>query len=150
MAEYGPYELPDFAPGERDQLLARMQAVTAAEPDLCANGFRHVDGRKTFAADRARMLTDEYLKEFRTAFPFLRAIGKTKTVNRRSSYGLKHNCENWTGFYIANGVFIAAAISEGFTAYRREYHGPNCAFNMSKRDLNDLMKQAEESEKVRK
>ncbi len=53
-----------------------------------------------------------------------------KTINsRRSSYGLKHDAENWAGIYVTNGAFIAAAVAEGYR-YEQIDRGPNANFNM--------------------
>jgi hypothetical protein len=64
---------------------------------------------------------------------WLRQFNKTKTLNKRSgtSYGLKHVAEEDIG-YITNGVFIAAAIAEGFRVKRCSDNSPNGRLNISK------------------
>jgi hypothetical protein len=55
---------------------------------------------------------------------------RLKSFNKRgTSYGLKHIAEHDMG-YCTNGVFIAAAIAEGFRV-RREGRSPNAVFNIS-------------------
>ena len=61
---------------------------------------------------------------------WLRGQTKRKTLNKSgTSYGLKHVAERDVG-YITNGVFIAAAVAEGFRVVRiRET--PNAWLNIS-------------------
>lgn len=55
--------------------------------------------------------------------------GPRKTVNLDyGSYFLKHVVERWSGEYIPNGAFIAAAIEFGCKYIRQ---GPNARFNLS-------------------
>jgi hypothetical protein len=59
----------------------------------------------------------------------------TKTLRvARSSYGLKHQVEDWTqkksSTYIANGAFIEAARLEGYRMERAAFGSPNAVFNM--------------------
>jgi len=52
-----------------------------------------------------------------------------KTINfDYGSYFLKHVVERWSGVYIPNGAFIAAAIESGCKYVRQ---GPNARFNLS-------------------
>jgi hypothetical protein len=48
-----------------------------------------------------------------------------------STYGWKHLAENWTGAYVSNGMFIAAAKSLGFTV-RQTPGTPNGLMNLGK------------------
>lgn len=51
------------------------------------------------------------------------------SINKsHGSYFLKHVIERWSGEYIPNGAFIAAAIESGCDYIRR---GPNARFNLS-------------------
>jgi hypothetical protein len=47
-----------------------------------------------------------------------------------TSYGLKHVAEEEI-CYMPNGIFIAAAIAEGFRVKRVSYASPNAQFNIS-------------------
>lgn len=61
-----------------------------------------------------------------------------KTINtKRTSYGLKHITERHLKTYIGNGVFIAAALVEGYQ-YQILCGGPNVSFGMSERSLKVL------------
>ncbi len=50
--------------------------------------------------------------------------------SKRSSYGLKHTVENWSGQYIANGAFIEAVKRLGYGFRRCSYGSPNAEFRM--------------------
>ena len=73
---------------------------------------------------------------------WLKDIQKIKTINKSSSsYGLKHIVERYlkatkTGYYVSNGIFIAAAISCGFR-YKEcdKKNSQNLFFNMSEKSL---------------
>ena len=57
---------------------------------------------------------------------------KIKTINKSGiSYGLKNVSEKDIG-YLTNGVFIAAAIAEGFRVVRDGNDSPNACLNISK------------------
>lgn len=72
----------------------------------------------------------EALAQFTAARFWLSHFSKLKAVNPLgSSYGLKHVAEPDIG-YCTNGVFIAAALAEGFTV-RRVDDSPNALFNIS-------------------
>lgn len=93
--------------------------------------------RNIIFEQKRRELLDE-LEQFKTACRWLRHQKKIKTFNRkRGSYGLKHIVENWASVnklkqtYIANGIFIAAAIHMGFEFRRRSRKSPSMIFNIS-------------------
>jgi hypothetical protein len=68
---------------------------------------------------------------------WLRQWPKVKAVNRSgTSYGLKHIAEAEIG-YITNGVFIAAAIAEGFCVERCNSRCPNAWLNITARVWSD-------------
>jgi hypothetical protein len=76
------------------------------------------------------MLLPRSVQQFETARLWLRQFSKVKSSNRRgSSYGLKHVAAHDIG-YVTNGIFIAAALAEGFTVQRC---GPNAWINISSR-----------------
>ena len=77
-----------------------------------------------FAEERAALFEPRSLDQFDKARKWLRQFRKLSSLNRRgTSYGLKHVAEPEIG-YVTNGVFIAAAIAEGFTIARAD-NGPN-------------------------
>jgi hypothetical protein len=103
-----------------------MQRILVAEPELNAHGFGAYDeqhkSREQAAAEiqagREGMLTEGELERFEMARAWLRRFTKTKGFPRDfSSYGLKHVAE-WDIGYTTNGLFIAAAIAEGFPVKR--------------------------------
>jgi hypothetical protein len=119
--------------------------VLAQFPDLTAPGFdsyyaaRHEhknaqrvrDGLEPEVRSQPTALTDpEVRRQIARARSFLRkTCCRTKTMRRKhSSYGLKHEAERWSGAYISNGAFIAAASLEGYTIERER---PNACFSLS-------------------
>lgn len=106
-------------------------------------GKKRSEIEKELAASRASMLSSEAVMEFMKACEYLSQFGKRKTINyRASSYGLKHSAEKYlkekhediSGYdpYVANGMFIAAAIHLGFD-YKAD--GPNLLFNISSKPI---------------
>lgn len=118
--------------------LAKLQIRRAmdAEADLTTAGFGiGWDRRETPAERRAKkaqwrvdLLHDVSADEFELARLYVDQLAPRKTLNRDfSSYNLKHQAERLSRFrgiathlgnYVPNGVFIAAAISAGFTVKR--------------------------------
>ncbi|WP_184719108.1 hypothetical protein [Caulobacter sp.] len=106
------------------------------EADLTTAGFGvGWDRRETAAVRRekkrqwrADLLHDVSADEFELARLYVDQLVPRKTLNRDfSTYGLKHQAERLSrdrgiaahlGNYVPNGVFIAAAISAGFTVKR--------------------------------
>ena len=123
--------------GEITAAAAEMERILEQEPQLSDFGFGLSDFYKTreeaaakFREDRKRIRDLDSLAEFIAARGWLRRFAKLEAFNRRgNSYGLKHVAEHDIG-YVSNGVFIAAAIAEGFRA-RRINNGPNAIFNIS-------------------
>ncbi len=124
---------------------AAIAAVMEQQPELGSGGFRTWDGRRTvkenaddFRADREEMLESHSVAEFMRAVAFLRTKEKARTVSRkRTSYGYKHEAERFhrdlapgANPYVANGLFIAAALHLGFTV-KRDGHGPNAFVNIA-------------------
>lgn len=80
------------------------------------------------AQSREEMFEQRSIDQFESCCNWLRSFPKTKSINRRvTSYGLKHLAERDID-YVTNGIFIAAAIAEGF---RFERVGPNAVFNIA-------------------
>ena len=90
-------------------------------PELTIFGVGiYENGRGLSKPERDRKFQEDQESLIQSVEPFdktcawLSQIEKIKSINtRRSSYGLKHIAEKDIG-YIANGVFIAAAIHCGF------------------------------------
>jgi hypothetical protein len=88
-------------------------------PDLGQFGF----GTQPPAID------ENFLTQVATARRwFAGASGRSRLVERRGSYAVKHLVEQACNTYITNGAAIAAAVLEGFTPVRGKYQGPNCRF----------------------
>jgi hypothetical protein len=115
----------------------QMRGIMGDWPLLCTNGLSSYPGRtreersERLRESRADRLSDRYLDEFERSRRWLRLIPKRQTINRAgSSYGLKHQAEDYIG-YVSNGMFIAAAIAEGFRVKRCDSGSPNAYFNIS-------------------
>jgi hypothetical protein len=132
-----PADETDLPPDEIAAAAVDMERILEQEPHLSDFGFGLADFYKTreeavtkFHEDRKRISDSDSLAQFVVARGWLRRFSKLKSVNRRgSSYGLKHVAEHDIG-YVTNGVFIAAAIAEGFSVRRIE-SSPNAWFNIS-------------------
>jgi hypothetical protein len=109
---------------------ADMKAVLAGEPELGDFGFGiyHRDREKSakeqaekLAWNRDRLREPKSLAAFLVTRVWLRQFRKLRHLNKTgSTYGLKHVAEHDVG-YITNGVFIAAALAEGFRVKRIGY-----------------------------
>jgi hypothetical protein len=116
---------------------AEMERILEQEPTLSDFGFGLADFYKTreeavvkFREDRERICDSNCLAEFIAARGWLKQFAKLKSFNKRgSSYSLKHVAEHDIG-YVSNGVFIAAAIAEGFRV-QRIGDSPNAWLNIS-------------------
>jgi hypothetical protein len=95
-----------------------------ASPEDCASDWDRTD------------YTDELLaREVAVATAWLGLLERTAKVNPySSSYGLKHDCERYSRFYVCNGAFIMAAIRSQFMVERIE-RSPNAAINVSNRSV---------------
>ena len=119
---------------DRSQSMKTLQEIKKEYPQLTTNGWTYYS-----RIDRKEIGSGDILnrpKEFQAICDFLTDnIGHRKTMNYNgSSYGLKHTIERAIGHYIANGMFIAAALACDYKMKR--YHGPNAFFAMSQKDLN--------------
>jgi len=134
-AAVDPQTLPPVVLAEA---LTLMKRILAACPDLCNFGFSVFDPRhKTasqqeaeFAEEREAICQPRSLVAFIATRKWLHGKPKISRLNKKaSSYGLKHVAENEIG-YITNGVFIAAALAEGFKV-QRIGDTPNAWLNIS-------------------
>ena len=122
-----------------DQLAAAaadMASVLDREPHLSDFGFgapdrRPAGERAAFEREnRETIRAPRSLAQFMAARAWLRRFRKIRKLSPPgSSYGLKHRAEYDIG-YITNGVFIAAAIAEGFKVERIR-SSPNAQLNIS-------------------
>jgi hypothetical protein len=133
-----PASEADLTPSELASAAADMERVLEQEPDLNEWGLGAADWRPT--ADERDAFVREYRKTIRAsrslasfiaARLWLSRFAKTKALNRRgSSYFLKHVAERDIG-YLTNGVFIAAAIAEGFRVQRVGRDNANAWLNIA-------------------
>jgi len=105
---------------------AALAAVAKNWPDLGYFGFMAPGDA---SAQRAELL--RATREFQVAFAWLSQVTKTASFNPISSYDIKEAAELWSGEYIANGVFIAAAIRAGIRV-KRIPGTPNAELGISK------------------
>lgn len=118
----------------------KLDLVMHQWPELTYPGFFVPEYRESpadqiarKAADRDRMLTEDALEQFNRSVEFIIAELGMPVIKGKpaSSYYLKHRAEEWIATagaadYVSNGMFIAAAISEGFKP--RQITGLNCNF----------------------
>ena len=123
----------------QEEAVARIARVMDAWPDLSLNGFDYIGGmpRADFDADRDLMLDDWRIVQFQRATLYLstRCRHGTRIRTRSDSNAFKLRAERALGEmgienkYIANGVFIAAAISLGYRVRQISY-SPNAWINI--------------------
>jgi hypothetical protein len=127
----------DFTPAQIAAAVIAMERILEREPELSDFGYglsdfqsTHEERVATFKTNRQLIREPRSLAQFLAACRWLGQFAKIKSFNKRgTSYGLKHIAERDIG-YVTNGVFIAAAIAEGFRV-RREGRSPNAVFNIS-------------------
>jgi hypothetical protein len=121
-----------------------VRAIMKREPHLSQAGYPYIDPRHSpaereaqWAEWRAAMLTADAIGQFVRAKEFLeQAVRTEKPVRRISSYGYKHQAERFQKelkaphHYVANGMFIAAALDLGFQI-RRIPGSPNVYLNIA-------------------
>ncbi len=131
-----------------ERLRQDMERVMDSAPELSDFGYGVFSPRsKTsaqrldeLAVDRAKLLDARSLEQFALARSWLSTKPRTTRPNPRacSSYGLKHLAEPDIG-YVTNGVFIAAALAEGFKVERISAT-PNAALNIGRRAVSALQR----------
>jgi len=122
-----------------------MIRVMDENPNLSDFGFGVFDARlkspsqraAELAENRNKLLETRSLEQFGKARDWLAGKPRTIRVNPSagSSYGLKHLAEHDIG-YVTNGVFIAAALAEGFKL-EVPRGSPNAWFNIGKRAITE-------------
>ena len=114
-----------------------MSDILEEHPTLSGNGWR--DGSKSeekFQADRDWMLSEYALSQFKFACDWVSLMEPQIKINPDAhSYALKHKAERYFRTYIANGIFIAAALHFGFRFKLSGRDNPNCRFNMSSKNI---------------
>jgi hypothetical protein len=138
MSSLPPADPNALSPEILAEAAAEMKRVLDQQLQLGDFGFgvyaRH---RKTsleqaveLIRQRDQIRSPASLAAFIATRAWLRRHNKRKTINKsRTSYGLKHVAERDVG-YITNGVFIAAAVAEGFRVVRIG-ETPNACLNIS-------------------
>jgi hypothetical protein len=122
----------DYLPDQRAGINpAAVRQIMHDWPELTEFGFGPCR-RADFERDRAAMLTPANLDEFDRARRWLQCFPKVKAFNQTgTSYGLKHLAEPIIG-YTTNGMFIAAAVAEGFKVKPAGASSPNALMNISR------------------
>ena len=115
-----PADETDFTPDQLEAAAAAMDRILEREPELSDFGFglgsenTPEERVATFKTNRQLIREPRSLAQFLAACRWLGQFAKIKSFNKRgTSYGLKHVAAHDIG-YITDGVFIAAAIAEGF------------------------------------
>ena len=136
---------------------SQIRAVLAAQDRLTHAGFdiprdsrlSVAEWRAKFDRERAFMLGDEAVLEFRRACSFLVLLTTTKTPNRsHTSYGIKHAAERhhrrqasgdrMVNVYVSNGMLLTAAFHLGLRVSRIAWDSQNAYLNVSSRALREL------------
>lgn len=131
------------------ETIKKIKAVMDKEPNLGVYGMFYKKQFEPLSDEELKARREEerelLLKEtgtFEKVCSFLSPIEKTKTINNKnSSYGLKAIAEELLKIYIANGVFIAAAIHCEFN-YKVFSDSPNVKFGMSAKSIKPLYHKA--------
>ena len=120
----------------------RLVIELAKHPYLNAHGIGLFDGFRGKPLEERRAIQERDRRKLRGSVSdvartveWLRAnIKPIKTINgRHTSCGLKHIMERHVGYYVTNGVFIAAALIEDYPV--RFNDGPNPCFGMSEKSI---------------
>ena len=138
-------------------LRAQIRAVLAAQAQLTHAGFgiprdsrlSVAEWRAKFDRERASMLGDEAVSEFRRACSYLALLTTTKAPNRsHTSYGIKHAAERhhrrqasgdrMANVYVSNGMLLAAAFHQGLRVSRVAWDSQNAYLNISSRAFREL------------
>jgi len=143
------------------RVLQRTVIRTVLEPIVEANGKLTTHGyglpnryppgeqyRGELERSRAEFFDDDYCDQFELALVMLQAAEKRKSLNRDyTSYGMKHTAEQISrkhgirtdlGDYVSNGVFIAAALYEGFDVRKIRWGDLNAFLNISTKAVKNL------------
>jgi len=108
----------------------RDYPVNGSTRRLCSSKSSRTPGHER---DRARLgRSEEQVTRVRDWLIANVAPIKTPQID---SYGMKHVVEDAVGDYVSNGELIAAALMAGYPMGHP--HGPNVAFGMSKRDVDE-------------
>lgn len=137
-------QLDSLGAARRERGWPSLAEVLEEHPKLNAYGIGAFYKRGETAAER-RAQIDVWRAELAasdalvmdTALWLDERLGRIQTPTK-SSYHLKHVMEKDTGLYVANGVFIAAALTAGYT---HRYEQPNVLFGVSALDLRRLKAQ---------
>jgi len=98
---------------DRDTALQAIIAVMQIAPRLTYYGLDPT-WNDDFQ-DNRRRLASEGVEEFQRAVEWLSLVPKRQVAGAdHDSEGLRHVAEEWSGDYIGNGAFIAAALHLGF------------------------------------
>lgn len=140
---------------QRTVIRTVLEPVVEANHGITTHGYgipdrySFTDGyRDEFDRSRDQFFEDSYCDQFELALVMLQVADKRKSLNRDyTSYGLKHTAEQISrkyGFrkdlkdYVSNGVFIAAAMYEGFEVRQIRWGSLNAFLNISTKSVKSL------------
>ena len=114
----------------------QIQVIMKKYPLLTNEGIGRGSCKRPWQEMRQELLTKYSQKSFVKACEWLFNMDKVNSFNKKhASYWIKHVFEEHSsGCYIANGVFIAAAIHSGFKIDSTDDLNPY--FNISNNSLN--------------
>ena len=115
-----------------------LEQIKKEYPTLSTNGLGYYSYRGEYISSGD---ITKRPKEFEAICDFLNEnVTPIKTPTGPGSYGWKHIVEGNINHYIANGMFIAAALACGYKMKYNKNFGPNAIFGMSRKDAQRLQK----------
>jgi hypothetical protein len=107
-----------------------LKAILRQHSQLMTEGFVTERNNYLYANSRKVMLSDSNVLAFIACRNWLQQFNKLETFNKdATSYGFKHKAERDSESYFPNGIFIAAAVKEGFQLQRIK-NTPNVLLNI--------------------
>ena len=121
---------PETGPLGLDHARDILRKTLKRHPQLILAGFVTKLNARFYAESRKEILEDINVTAFIKSRTWLAQYPKQKAFNQiATSYGWKHKAERDCESYFPNGVFIAAAIAEGFKL-QRVRGTPNALLNI--------------------
>jgi hypothetical protein len=148
LSSLGPYHCQEdmLSAALREATMRRIRKVADQYPRMTLNGLNPSIGShgvyKTLAdweTSRADFFSSDAVDMFLKSELWLAQCRKGPNIYRgQSSYGMKHSVEAWlkqnhpsVHHYVANGAFIAAAVSNGFEVEEIGGSSLNCLINVA-------------------
>ena len=123
----------------------QLRDILLEHPALHDGGY----GPSAYGDDDAnRVILATSIEEFVTAREWIAQhfLPTARINSRRSSYGMKHVMERESGYYVTNGVFIAAMLANGYRMKRKPFYNPS--FNVAEFSVRQMELQNETRRKA--